>query len=261
MTMKIVVCVKAVPREAVRLRIDPDHLRLDRSGPGEVNANDEYAVEEALRLREAHEGEVVVVSMGPADAAESLRSALAMGADRAVLLADPLIAGSDIAPTSRILAAALEREAPDVVLFGAQSSDGGGALLWAAVAERLRYPVLSGVRDVEVAEGAAVGARYSSDAVLRLGAPLPCLISLSGAVNTPRYPTFRDVVAAKRKEITTLSTSDLGLSPEQCGMTGSRTRVRGLGDAPARRGAGEIVHDEGEGARWLLDFLTQRGLL
>ena len=234
--MRICVCVKIVPREAVRLTIDPSSLRLDRSGSSELNGNDEYAIEEALRLRDASAGEVVVVAMAPAEEAESLRPALAMGAERAVLVADPSLEGSDIIPTSRVLAAMLRREAPDVVLFGAQASDGGGAMLWAAVAERLGLPVLSGVRDIEAEDGAVRAARYSADTLIRLEAPLPCVVSLSGAVNTPRYPAFRDVVAAKRKQITVISVADLGITPEQSGMAGSRTRVLGLGAAPAETG-------------------------
>jgi electron transfer flavoprotein beta subunit len=259
--MKVCVCLKVVPREATRLRIDPADLRLDRSGASAVNANDEHAVEEALRLRDVEGGEVIVVSMGPSEGAESLRPVLAMGADRAILVADPRLAGSDIVPTSRVLAAVLQEEAPDVVLFGAQASDGGGAMLWAAVAERLRHPTLSGVRDVELAGGTVRAVRYASDAVVRMETALPCVISLSGAVNTPRYPSFRDVVAAKRKEISVRSLDDLGIAPDAVGVPGSRTRVLGLGPAPPTRGTGDIVHDEGQGARWLLELLAQRGLV
>src|ERR1700682_1027910 len=134
--MKIAVCVKHVP--AGRLRLDPGTKRLDRSGPGELNDVDLNAIEEALQLKEQNEGEVVVVSMGPDEAVESLRTALALGADRAILVSDPAAAGSDLLATSRVLAAALAREAPDLTLFGQQASDGSGAMLWAAVAERLR---------------------------------------------------------------------------------------------------------------------------
>jgi electron transfer flavoprotein beta subunit len=261
MATKICVCVKVVPREAVQLRIDPGHLRLDRTGASEVNANDEHAVEEALRLRDETGGEVVVVCMGPADGAESLRSVLAMGADRAVLVADPLLEGSDLVATSRVLAAALGRETPDLVLLGAQASDGGGAMLWAAVAERLGYPALSGVCDVEFTDGNVSGSRRAADVELRLGAPCPCVVALSGAVNTPRYPAFRDVVAARRKEIAVLTAADLGVPPDACGAAGSRTRVIGLRAAPQRRAAGEIITDDGDGAARLLALLGQRGVL
>lgn len=261
MAMRICVCIKVVPREAVQRRIDADALRLDRTGPSELDAIDLHTVEAALTLRDGSDAEVVAVSMGPASSAEGLRTALAMGVDRASLVADPLLEGSDLVATSRVLAAAVAHEEPDLVLFGAQSSDGGGAMLWAAVAERLRYPLLSGVRDIEVSEGRAMGVRIWSDRRVRLTAPLPCVVALSGAVNTPRYPSFRDVVAAKRKEIDIVGTSDLGIAAEECGTAGSRTRVLGLAPAPARRASGEIIEDEGNGAQWLFDTLTQRGLM
>src|SRR4029450_13116957 len=140
--VKIAVCVKEVPDAGVTVRIDPNTKRLDRSGEGALNHFDSQAVEEALKVKEAGgEGEVVLVSMGPAGALDSLRKALAMGADRAVIVSDDAAAGSDLVATSRALAAALERESADLVLFGQQSSDSDGAVLWAAVADRLRRPV------------------------------------------------------------------------------------------------------------------------
>ena len=139
--MKIAVCVKQVPDATVHKRIDPATKRLDRSGEAALNPTDLNAVEEALRIKEAQGGEVVLVSLGPEKAVDSLRKALAMGADRAVLVSDEAAAGSDLLGTSRALAAALEREAADLVLFGQASSDGDGAVLWAAVADRLRRPV------------------------------------------------------------------------------------------------------------------------
>src|SRR2546427_6205614 len=139
--MKIAVCVKQVPEGSGRM--DPETKRLDRSGEGALNPFDANAVEEALRLKEAAGAdEVVLVSMGPAKAQDALRKALAMGADRAVLVSDEAAAGSDLVATSRVLAAALDRESADLVLFGQQSSDADGAVLWAAVADRLRRPYI-----------------------------------------------------------------------------------------------------------------------
>src|SRR3954454_12080330 len=147
--MKIAVCIKHVPEGTKR--IDPGTKRLDRSGEGALNAFDANAVEEALKLRDASgEGEVVVVSMGPEKAMDSLRKALAMGADRALLVSDEGAAGSDLVATSRVLAAALEREQPELVLFGQQASDADGAVLWAAVADRLRRPLVSQLAELTV---------------------------------------------------------------------------------------------------------------
>ncbi|HKB93666.1 MAG TPA: electron transfer flavoprotein subunit beta/FixA family protein, partial [Gaiellaceae bacterium] len=150
--MKIAVCVKHVPEGSSR--IDSGSKRLDRSGEGALNHFDANAVEEALRLRGDGDGEVVVVSMGPEKAADSLRKALAMGADRAVLVSDDGAAGSDLVATSRVLAAALAKESPDLVLFGQQASDADGAVLWAAVAERLQRPVVSQAAELTVGDGA-----------------------------------------------------------------------------------------------------------
>src|SRR5215210_9232026 len=136
--MKIAVCAKYVPEAAATRRLDPQTKRLDRSGEGALNQFDVNAVEEALKLKEAGDGEVVIVSVGPERALESMRRALAMGADRVVLVADEAAAGSDLVATSRVLAAALEQEGPDLVLFGQQANDGEGAVLWAAVADRLQ---------------------------------------------------------------------------------------------------------------------------
>src|SRR5258706_9939517 len=155
--MKIAVCVKHVPEGHSKL--DPGSKRLDRSGEGVLNHFDANAVEEALRLKgdTETETEVVVVSMGPEKAADSLRKALAMGADRAVLVSDDALVGSDLVATSMVLAKALERESPDLVLFGQQASDGDGAVLWAAVAERLRRPVVSQAAELTIAgEGVRV---------------------------------------------------------------------------------------------------------
>src|SRR5215207_9415203 len=160
--MKIAVCVKEVPDATAPKRIDAGTKRLDRSGEGALNAFDANAVEEALRLKDATgEGEVVILSMGPERALNSLRKGLAMGADRAVLVADDAAAGSDLVATSRALAAALEREEADLVLFGQQAGDSDGAVLWSAVADRLRRPVISQVAELTVEDGAVRGKRQT----------------------------------------------------------------------------------------------------
>src|SRR5215216_598156 len=159
--MKVAVCVKHVP-EAQALRLDPATKRLDRSGEGTLNGFDANAIEEALRIKDAAgDGEVVLVSLGPEKAIDSLRKGLAMGADRAVLVSDEAAAGSDLVATSTALAKALEREQADLVLFGQQSSDSDGAVLWAAVAERLRRPLVSQVAELTVAGDTVTGKRQT----------------------------------------------------------------------------------------------------
>src|SRR3954453_13712324 len=196
--MKIAVCVKQVP-EGNR-RIDPDSKRLDRSGEGALNPFDANAVEEALRLKDAGgEGEIVLVSLGPAKAQDALRKALAMGADRAVLVSDDGAAGSDLVATSAILAAALERENADLILFGQQASDSDGAVLWAAVAERLRRPVVSQAAELSLQGGTLSVKRQTEFGYDVIEAPLPAVVAVSDAINEPRYPSLKGIMGAKKK--------------------------------------------------------------
>jgi electron transfer flavoprotein beta subunit len=259
--MKIAVCVKEVPDAAVHKRIDPGTKRLDRSGEGALNHFDSQAVEEALKLKEASgEGEVVLVSMGPAGALDSLRKALAMGADRAVLIADDAAAGSDLVATSRALAAALEKEGADLVLFGQQSSDSDGAVLWAAVADRLRRPVISQVAELTVADGKLRGKRQTEFGYDVIEAPLPAVVAVSDAINEPRYPSLKGIMSAKTKPQDTLSTSDLGLDAGVLGEAGSATAVLALGDPPPR-GDARKIEDDGNAAQQIADFLAEKKLL
>ena len=231
--VKIAVCVKEVPEAGAARRIDPQTLRLDRSGEAALNAFDVNAVEEALRVKEAQgEAEVVVVSLGPARALDSLRKALAMGADRAVLVADDGAAGSDLVATSRVLAKALEREQADLVLFGQQSSDSDGAVLWAAVADRLRLPLVSQAAELTVADGKATVKRQTEFGYDRIEAPLPAVVAVSDAINEPRYPSLKGIMGAKSKPQETIGLGDLGLSRSDVGDEGSRTEVLALGDPP-----------------------------
>ena len=259
--MKIAVCVKEVPEAGAVRRIDPQTSRLDRSGEGVLNAFDVNAVEEALRLKEAAgEGEVVVLSLGPEGAVDSLRRALAMGADRAVLVSDDAAAGSDLVATSRILAKALERESPDLVLFGQQSSDSDGAVLWAAVADRLRLPTVSQAAELTVADGKATVKRQTEFGYDRISAPLPAVIAVSDAINEPRYPSLKGIMGAKSKPQETLSLGDLGLGADEAGEPGSRTEVLGLGSPPPR-GENRKIEDDGSAPQQILDFLAEKKLV
>src|ERR671915_1352762 len=221
--MKIAVCVKQVPETTVTKRIDPQTKRLDRSGEGALNHFDTQAVEEALRIKERNgDGEVVLVSMGPQKALDSLRKALAMGADRAVLVSDEQAAGSDLVATSRALAAALEREGADLILFGQQASDSDGAVLWAAVADRLRRPVISQVAELTFADGSVRGKRQTEFGYDVIEAPLPAVVAVSDAINEPRYPSLKGIMGAKKKPQETLGLSDVGVETDEVGEAGSR---------------------------------------
>ena len=259
--MKIAVCVKEVPEAGAARRIDPGTMRLDRSGEAALNAFDVNAVEEALRVKESQEeAEVVVVSLGPARAIDSLRKALAMGADRAVLVADDAAVGSDLVATSRALAKALGREQADLILFGQQSSDSDGAVLWAAVADRLRLPLISQAAELEIADGKATVKRQTEFGYDRIEAPLPAVVAVSDAINEPRYPSLKGIMGAKSKPQDTIGLADLGLSADDVGGAGSKTEVLAVGDPPAR-GESRKVEDDGTGAQQILDFLVEKKLV
>jgi electron transfer flavoprotein beta subunit len=258
--MKVAVCVKQVP-ESASPRLDPASKRLDRSGEGALNRFDANAVEEALRLKErSGDAEVVVVSLGPEKAADALRKALAMGADRALLVSDEAAAGSDLVATSFALARALERESPDVVLFGQQASDSDGAVLWAAVAERLSLPLVSQAAELTVADGKATVKRQTEFGYDVIEAPLPAVVAVSDAINEPRYPSLKGIMGAKKKPSEVVSLADLGAEPDRVGEVGSRTEVYDVGQPPAR-GDSRKIEDEGNGAQAIVDFLAEKRLV
>jgi electron transfer flavoprotein beta subunit len=257
--MKIAVCVKHVP-ETTR-RIDPSTMRLDRSGEGALNSFDANAIEEALRLKDSvGEAEVVLVSLGPERALDSLRKGLAMGADRAVLVTDAAAAGSDLVATSLALAKALERENADLILFGQQSSDSDGAVLWAAVADRLRRPLVSQASELTVADGKARVKRQTEFGYDVIEAPLPAVIAVSDAINEPRYPSLKGIMGAKKKPQDTVSATDLGLDASQLGEAGSRTEVLALTDPPPR-GDTLKIEDDGSAAEKIVEFLAGKRLV
>ncbi len=256
--MKIAVCVKHVPEGHSRL--DPASKRLDRSGEGALNHFDANAIEEALRLKGDSDTEVVVVSLGPAKAADSLRKALAMGADRAVLVSDDAAAGSDLVATSKILAKALERESADLVLFGQQASDGDGAVLWAAVAERLHRPVVSQVAELTLQDGSLRLKRQTEFGYDVIEAPLPAVIAVSDAINEPRYPSLKGIMGAKKKPFETLSLAEIGVDAGDAGEAGSKTEVLVLGEPPSR-GDARKIEDDGSAAQQILDFLAEKRLV
>ncbi len=258
--MKIAVCVKHVPEGTKR--IDPSTKRLDRSGEGALNPFDANAIEEALRLKEAGgDGEVVLISLGPEKALDSLRKGLAMGADRAILVSDAAAEGSDLVATSLALAKALEREQADVILFGQQSSDSDGAVLWAAVADRLQRPLVSQAAELSVADGKARVKRQTEFGYDVIEAPLPAVIAVSDAINEPRYPSLKGIMGAKKKPQETLGASELGIDASQLGEAGSRTEVLALNDPPPRGETVKIEDEGGTAAEKIVEFLAEKRLV
>jgi electron transfer flavoprotein beta subunit len=253
--MKIAVCVKAVPDAASGRRLDPATLRLDRSGELAISDFDTYAVEEGLKLVEAEGGEVVVVSLGPERALDALRKALAMGADRALLVSDPSFEGADLLGTASALAAAIATEVqPDLVLFGQQSADGGGACLWAAVADQLRRPLISQVSELKVSGGVVTGKRQTEFGYDTISAPLPAVIAVSDAINTPRYPSLKGIMGAKKKPQDTLAAQAVG------GAASAGTTVLALAPPPPR-GESRRIEGDGDAAGAIVEFLVEKRLL
>lgn len=225
-----------------------------------VTGVEESAVETALRLRDEYGGEVVVVAMVPVAVAEALRPVLAMGADRAVVVTSDELAGADLLVTSTVLAAAVRSLGADLVVLGSSSGDGNGALLWAALGERLEFPVLSRAVDVEVVAGRLRATRQTETGMDIVEAEFPAVLAISGETCSPRYPSFKDVIAAKRKVVDVVTPGSLGLSGPEVGKDSVRTRVLAAASAPSR-GHAEILEDDGNAHERVVDFLKERGLV
>jgi electron transfer flavoprotein beta subunit len=258
--VKIAVCVKHVPEGTTHARIDPQTKRLDRSGEGAINSFDTHAVEEALKVKEAQGGEVLIVTMGPQSAQDSVRKALAMGADEALMITDDGAAGSDLVATTTALAAALEPEGADLVIFGQQSSDSDGAVLWAAVADRLRRPVISQVAELTVADGKVKGKRQTEFGYDTIEAPLPAVVAVSDAINEPRYPSLKGIMGARSKPQRSVSVSDLGVDAASVGEAGSKTVVQALNDPPPR-GDTVKIEDDGSAPEKIVEYLAEKKVL
>jgi electron transfer flavoprotein beta subunit len=263
--VRIVVLTKPVPDPASGgERLGPDG-RLDRANsPAVVNGNDEYMLEKALKLIEAAgEGEVILLTMAPAGAPETMRRALAMGATRGVLVTDPAIEGSDTLATSRILAAALKTLEFDLVFAGVDTSDGVAGLVPAGIAALNELPYLSyaATIDPDTAKRSVRVQRITADGYDVLEAPMPALISGTQALGEPRYPSLKGIMAARSKEITTLSLADLGIEADTVGLKGAVTKVVDS-RKPEPRGATIVVRDEpGVAAGRIVDLLAERRLI
>jgi electron transfer flavoprotein beta subunit len=250
---------QVVDTEAV-LKLDPSSWRLDRSVTCILNPYDEYAVEEALRIKEAHGGEVTAVCMGPETATDAVRKALAMGADKAVLVSDAALAGSDVQGTAYVLAEALKTLQWDLVIFGVRSTDGETGCVPAAVAERLGVPLLSALGKV-VVEGAKLTVdRETETGYVRYECPTPAVLSVIKGINEPRFPSMKGIMTAKTKPIDSKDAAGLSLDVSQLGSAGAKTRVLS-GRAPEPRKAGEKIEDDGTGAVKIVEYLTGKKLV
>jgi electron transfer flavoprotein beta subunit len=257
LSMNIVVCVKQVPDTAVERSLQPDG-RLDRQTPdGLINELDEYAIEEGLRIAEAHGGEVTILTMGPGKAADSVRKALSMGADKAVHLSDEALAGSDALVTSYAIAQVLKTTGFDLVICGSESTDARTGVLPAMLAERLGVPQLTLASKVDIDGDSVTIRRVSDEGYAVVTGQMPAVVSVVEKINEPRYPSFKGIMAAKKKPVQTLTLADAGIEPDQVGLGNSATEVDDFAARPPRQ-AGEIVKDEGDGGSKLAKFLVER---
>jgi electron transfer flavoprotein beta subunit len=260
--VRILVLTKPVPDPAAGAeRLGPD-MRLDRAAaPGVVNGNDEYALEAALQLVEAHGGEVVVLSMAPANATDTMRKALAMGAQRGILVTDVALEGADMPATIRVLAAAAGAEPFDLLLAGLDTSDGQGGVVAAGVAARLGLPLLSAAAAIEPdpSAGTVRVRRLSARGYDVIEAPMPAVVSCTQALGAPRYPSLKGIMAARQREIAQRTVADTGAAVRADGAWTSR--VTDAAKPPARA-AGRVVRSPAdEAAREIATFLADRRII
>ncbi|MFC6850166.1 electron transfer flavoprotein subunit beta/FixA family protein, partial [Streptomyces caelestis] len=255
-SLRIVVTVKYVP-DATGDRHFADDLTVDRDDvDGLLSELDEYAVEQALRMAEELDGaEITVVTVGPENAKDALRKALSMGADKAIHVEDDDIHGTDAIGTSLILAKAIEKAGYDLVVSGMASTDGTMGVVPALLAERLGVPQVTLLSEVSVEDGTVKGRRDGDAASENLEASLPAVVSVTDQSGEARYPSFKGIMAAKKKPVQSWDLSDLDIEAEEVGLEGSYTTVENAAERPART-AGTIVKDEGEGGKQLAEFLA-----
>lgn len=254
--MNIVVCVKQVPDTTARKQLGDGFLLNRGELESVINPFDEYALEEALRLKEAQGGEVTVVTMGPESAEDTMRKALAMGADRGVLITDPALAGTDWLGTCKVLAATIRRRDFDVVLTGVESTDARSGLVPGGLAHYLNLPLLTYAARMEVEDHTVRIDRQIPGGFEEIDAALPAVVSVVKGANDPRYPSLKGIMAAKRKEIEKLGLADLEMPASEVGLTGSRTPV--LAATPrAEKAVGQVIRPESpeEAAARIADFL------
>ncbi|WP_411142748.1 electron transfer flavoprotein subunit beta/FixA family protein [Streptomyces sp. x-80] len=256
MSLRIVVCVKYVP-DATGDRHFAEDLTVDRDDvDGLLSELDEYAVEQALQIKEAaDDAEITVLTVGPEDANDALRKALSMGADKAVHVEDDDLHGTDALGTSLVLAKAIEKTGYDLVVCGMASTDGAMGVLPALLAERLNVPQVTQLSEVAVAGGKVTGRRDGDTASEQLEAALPAVVSVTDQSGEARYPSFKGIMAAKKKPVESLDLEDLEIDADEVGLEGAWTTVDEATERPART-AGTIVKDEGEGGKQLAEFLA-----
>ncbi len=250
--MNIVVCVKHIPDPNLPGEMDGERLKRDGI-QGVLDPGDEFGVEAGLQLKEAHGGEVTLVSMGPPAAIEAIRRGLSMGADKGVLVSDDSLAAADAYATAKVLAGAIKKHEFDLVIAGVESTDGYTGTMPSTMAEFLDLPQVTFAKEITGTDGSLTVRRQTADGYHVVECPLPALVTVTAGVNEPRYASFKGIMAAKKKPLEELSLSDLELSGDDLGI---RQSVSGTKPAEGRK-AGEIVEDDGNGAARIADFLQE----
>ncbi|SNT07101.1 electron transfer flavoprotein beta subunit [Asanoa hainanensis] len=253
--MNIVVLVKQVPDSGSERNLAGDNTVERQSANNVINEMDEYAIEEALKIQEAHGGEVTILTMGPERATESIRKALSMGPDKAVHVLDDALHGSCAVATSKVLAAALGTLNADLIIAGAESTDGRVQVLPHMIAERLGVAALTGARKLTVDGGTLTIERQTEEGYEVVTAATPAVVSVWDTINEPRYPSFKGIMAAKKKPVQTLALADLGVDAGEVGFAGASSEVVEHAKRPARSG-GQKVADDGNGGVALVEFLS-----
>jgi electron transfer flavoprotein beta subunit len=259
--MNVAVCVKQIPDPAAPGSLQPDTKNLVREGKLILDDSDSYGVEMALQLADsAGGGEVTLVSMAPHGETSGLRTALAMGAAKAILVSDDALAGTDALGTAKVLAAAIKRAEPDLVVAATESTDGYTGTTPAQVAELLGLPSVTFAKKIEVSDGKVRVERQTEAGFDQVECPLPAVVTVTAGVVEPRYPSFKGIMAAKGKPVEQLKVADLGLTPDQVGAAGARQEVFDVAAAEERK-AGEVVVDEGDAHERIIAFLEQLKVL
>jgi electron transfer flavoprotein beta subunit len=259
--MNIVVLVKQVPDTEAERRLNPADNTVDRAAVDPViNYIDEFAIEEGLRLKEAHGGEVTILSVGPERTTESIRKALSMGADKAVHVLDDALHGSDAIATAKVIAKALGTIEWDVAVAGSEATDSRAAIVPALLAEALGVAQLSQARKVTVDGSTVTIERVTDTGYESVQGSTPAVISVVEKINDPRYPSFKGIMAAKSKPITVLGLSDLGIDAGEVGLANAWSQVVSFENAPPRA-AGQTVKDEGDGGVAIADYLASKKLV
>jgi len=258
----IVVLVKQVPDTYSERKLNGSDHTLDReSADAVLDEINEKAVEEALKIKEAGEGEVTVISVGPDRATDAIRKALSMGADKAIHVSDEALHGSDAIATAKVLAAAIGKvEGFDLVIAGNESSDGRGGAIPAILAELLGLPQVTYVRELTVDGSTIKATRETEDGLTHLEASLPAIVSVGEKINEPRYPSFKGIMAAKKKPVETFTIADLGVDAGEVGLGNAWSAVTESSPKPPRT-AGEKVEDEGDGGTKVAEYLVGQKLI